>query len=128
MTEKLNIADVAGIKLAANENFPPLFETRAALDHAFSQGSQGWGVTREVGNYLNLAYALHEALEVSTTAEENHRMLKGAQLENGRLKKKIEKLTAQLAESDATALALTIALEKAQVALDALRADNEELD
>lgn len=115
MTDRLTIADVAGVKLADDSNFPPLYEVTAALDHAFAQGSQGWGVTREVGVYLTLARELHAALEIAETADENRRMLKGAQMENGRLKKKIEKIEAALAESDATNLALTIQIEKMKV-------------
>lgn len=96
MSKRLTIADVAGVKLADSNNFPPPYEVTAALDHAFAQGSQGWGVTREIGVYLFLARELHWALEIAETADENRRMLKGAQLETGRLKKKIEQLTAEV--------------------------------
>ena len=95
MNNQLTTQDLTGVKLVSDDNFAPLFEVRAAIDYAITQGSQGWGVTREAGVYNFLARELLTALEVATTADENHRMLKGAQLKLGKLEKKIEKLKAE---------------------------------
>ena len=90
---KLTLADLDGIKLISDPTY--FMETdavRMELENAYMQGSQGWGVRREVGVYLALARDLKIAMELAATADNAQRMLKGAQLEGGRLKKKIKSL------------------------------------
>ena len=89
---KITTGDLAPIKLVDAANLPPIDEVLIFLEHAFSQGSQSWGVKREVGMALTLAKELHDTLELAQTADESKRKAAGLQLENGRLRKKLEKL------------------------------------
>lgn len=114
MNNQLTATDLDGVKLIQRDNLPQLHEIQAALEHTYQQASQGWGVTREVGVYAFLATELREALEVAATADENFRMLKGAQMEAGRLKKKIEKLEAENLAYDLKIKELESALELAE--------------
>jgi hypothetical protein len=93
---KLKKTDLEGVKLANDEYFASPEEAADFLERGFQQASQGWGVRREVGVCLTLARDLLIAWELADTADEAQRMLKGAQMETGRLKKKIEKLEAEL--------------------------------
>jgi len=109
LTEK----DLDGLKLVTDQsNIASTQDTQQALETAFQQGSQGWGVRREQSVILRLARDLKVALALAVQADENGRMLKGAQMELGRVKKQrdecqlmavnssheIARLTAQLAE------------------------------
>lgn len=117
--------DLDGVKLVYDAEYIASDEiTAQALEVAFSQASQGWGVSREHAVLLNVAQSLRESLKLSTTAEENARLLKGAQMSGGRLKKQIEKLEAQLAKSAALNLAQTVTIDKLVTQLDAARADS----
>jgi len=93
---RLTLKDLDGVKLANEEYIATTPEVQDALERAFQQASQGWGVRREVGVFLALARDLKMAMHLAETADEAQRMLKGAQMETGRLKKKIEKLEAEL--------------------------------
>ena len=80
--------DLDGIKLVTEENnFASDDDTLNVLEAAFMQGSQGWGVTKETAILLRLARVLYAALKLAETADENARLLKGAQMELGRVKK-----------------------------------------
>jgi|15BtaG_2_1085339.scaffolds.fasta_scaffold06568_2 hypothetical protein len=93
---QLTKQDVAPAKLVDPANLPPLNEVQIMLEHAFVQGSQTWGVKREIGIILVLAQELLEALDIAQAADANQRMLKGAQLETGRLRKQVSTLRAEL--------------------------------
>lgn len=84
----LKIEDLAGVKLVQDENFTVENLVLDALEEAFIQGSQGWGVTRDTGVLLTLARELHAARLQADTAEDNYRLLKGAQMALGRSKKR----------------------------------------
>ena len=103
-----------GVKLVFGEDyFATPEEVENELERAYQQASQGWGVRREIGVYLALARDLKIATELAATADENQRMLKGAQMEGGRLKKKI-------AELEAEALAATIKETELKAEIDRL--------
>lgn len=79
-----------GVKLVSDESyFATDAEVEGALEHAFQQGSQGWGVRREQGVMLRMARDTKLAYGLAKDAVENQNKLKGLQLENGRLKKRI---------------------------------------
>jgi hypothetical protein len=88
----MKLEDLDGLKLVEDRNFAPESEVLETLEAAYMQGSQGWGVTRPTAEILYLARALRGAMTVAATAEENYRLLKGAQMEVGRLKKQRDKL------------------------------------
>lgn len=92
----LKLEDLDGLKLVHLDYFATDADAELAVEQAITQGSQGWGVRREVGVILKLARDLKISLALAATADKSARMLKGAQLENGRLKKQIEKLQAKL--------------------------------
>ena len=102
LTEK----DLDGLKLVTDQsNIASTQDTQQALETAFQQGSQGWGVRREQSVILRLARDLKIALALAVQADENGRMLKGAQMELGRVKKQrdtsqeeVARLMAQLTE------------------------------
>ncbi len=108
--------DLDGIKLVTEENnFASDDDTLNVLEAAFMQGSQGWGVTKETAILLRLARVLYVALKLAETADENARLLKGAQMELGRVKKQrdtlqkaVDSLTKQvmLADTEIENLAL----------------------
>ena len=106
---KLTLADLDGIKLISDPTY--FMETdvvRMELESAYMQGSQGWGVRREVGVYLALARDLKIAMELANTADQAQRMLKGAQLEGGRLRKRIKKLEAEAVDAEQRVLARVV--------------------
>lgn len=111
---KLTTEDLAGIKLVDEEYFASTEEVQAELERAYQQGSQGWGVRREVGVYLTLARDLKLAYHLAEKATQGSNKLKGLQLENGRLKKKIEKLEAEALATDLRIKQLSTELEAAQ--------------
>ena len=114
MTEnRLTLKDLAGTKLIQPENLAPLLQVQLALDHTYGQASQGWGVTPEIAVYGYLATELRTQMEIAETADENRRMLKGAQMETGRLKKKIEKLDAEILARDLRIKELEVGLDEA---------------
>jgi hypothetical protein len=113
---RLTLQDLDGFKLVDETNVAPLDATQMALEHAFQQGSQGWGVSREVGVYLSLARDLKLALALANTADEAQRMLKGAQMELGRVKKAKKKEEALAEERDAELVAARAAVFQELVA------------
>jgi len=78
-----------GIKLVDENYIATDGEVEAALEQAFQQGSQGWGVRQDQGVLLRMARDLKLALGLAQDTTETTNKLKGLQLENGRLKKKI---------------------------------------
>ena len=92
----IRAVDLDGLKLVEKDYFAQDEEVLNALESAYMQGSQGWGVTNEVRLILTLARDLKEALVLANVADENHRLLKGAQLALGREKKARELTKAAL--------------------------------
>lgn len=106
---KLTLKDLDGIKLISDPTYFMEPEVvRLELENAYMQGSQGWGVRREVGVYLALARDLKIAMELAATADNAQRMLKGAQLEGGRLRKRIKKLEAEAVDAEQRVLARVV--------------------
>lgn len=83
----LNSKTLDGVKLVQEDYFATDAECDQYLESAYVQGSQGWGIRRDMGVTLRLARDLKIALELASKADEAQRTLKGLQLENGRLKK-----------------------------------------
>lgn len=113
----LKLEDLDGIKLVKEENFATDSEVGTAVELGIIQGSQGWGVREEISVILKLARDLKIALALAATADENGRMLKGAQLEGGRLKKQIEKLKS---DADDIRDLVTLAASRLQESQEAL--------
>lgn len=85
-----------GVKLVSDENyFATNSEVEFMLETAFQQASQGWGVRQDQGVMLRLAKELKLSQGLQAKAQAGHDQLKGLQLENGRLKKKIRILEGQ---------------------------------
>lgn len=118
MKNQLTLDDLEGLKLVEASNVGSLEQAQLVLEHAYMQGSQGWGVTEGVASTLFLATELREALDVAQTADENHRMLKGVQMENGRLKKKIENLEQAQTGAEATILAQDLRIKELEDLLE----------
>ncbi len=77
-------------------------EVDEALENAFEQASQGWGVRREVGVYLTLVRELRISLSLAGKADEALRKVKGLQLELGRTKKALGVCAEELDEHNDT--------------------------
>jgi hypothetical protein len=97
----IKLKDLEGLKLVQPGNFGQEVETLGALEHAITQGSQGWGVSPSIAVQLHLARDLKVALELAEGAQETKNALKGKQMELGRknslydaLKEKLDKLLA----------------------------------
>lgn len=89
-----------GVKLVSDESyFATSREVDGFLEQAFTQASQGWGINLTTGVTIRLAKELLEAQEIATKAQDDHNKLKGLQLENGRLRKRITTLDAMLIAS-----------------------------
>jgi hypothetical protein len=94
--DRLTLADVEGVKLVTDlNNFVSIPDARTALEIAFTQGSQGWGVRDDLATFNTLARELRAALALAEVADEAQRMNKGAQLALGKAKKRIEVLEAE---------------------------------
>ena len=97
----ITLEDLQGLKLVQPDNFTDEETVRGALEHAITQGSQGWGVSPSIAVQLHLARELRVALELAEGAQETKNALKGKQMELGRknslydaLKEKLDKLLA----------------------------------
>jgi len=113
----IKIEDLDGLKLV-DENYLASTEVvQQTLENAFQQGSQGWGVRPEISVVLYLARQLADSMTLASTAEEAQRMLKGAQMSGGRLKKQIESLDKANVKTEALALALTVKLAEVEAQL-----------
>ena len=96
--------DLDGLKLVDPENLATEGQVRAALENAYVQGSQGWGVRGDVAVILQLARNLRCALHLAAETEsmsiklaEAQNKLKGVQLELGRVKKQRDALEEKVA-------------------------------
>ena len=84
--------DLDSIKLVSADNIALPHDVEAAIERAVQQGSGDWGVTLTDGVILNLTQQLRDALTGAAAAGENFRLLKGAQMELGRVKKQRDEL------------------------------------
>ena len=93
----MNSTDLDGLKLVTDDNnFAGPQQVDLAVESAIAQGSQGWGVQQDVAVLLSVLRDLAGAQLIAQTADENRRMLKGAQMELGRVKKQRDQKDAQL--------------------------------
>lgn len=97
------ISDLDGLDQAKVEYFAAEGVVKAELINAFEQGSQGWGVRRDVSVYLALAVHLREALKLAVQADGAMRKVAGLQMELGRVRKALDgaKERADKAEKEA---------------------------
>jgi hypothetical protein len=112
-----------GLKLVKEEYIATDSEVDLALEQAFTQGSQGWGVKRAEGVLLRLAQELKLSSALAATADEAGRMLKGAQLENGRLKKQAAIQAGLIASLERTNITKHAAVKDLQAQLDSAHAE-----
>ncbi len=115
----LKLSDLDGLKLVQLTNFANVAEVDRALENAFTQGSQGWGVRPEVAIHLALAARLRDALVIAESLSEAHNQLKAKQMELGRVRKALEKAAA---ENFDEAVKQHTRADKLQTELDAARA------
>ena len=85
----INERMMKGIAEVSEDYLAPPDATERFIASAIEQGRQTWGVTREVAVLLRTLTELNALLENVGPAEENRNKIKGLQLENGRLKKRI---------------------------------------
>lgn len=85
----INESMMKGIAEVSEDYLAPADATERFIASAIEQGRQTWGVTREVAVLLRTLTELNALLENVGPAEENRNKIKGLQLENGRLKKRI---------------------------------------
>jgi hypothetical protein len=130
--DMIELQDLEGIKLVTDRGYIASDqEVRQAVETAFQQGSQGWGVNQKDAVLLALAENLRDALLVSTEADDNFRLLKGCQMEGGRLKKRIavlEGLEAVYQDSLASLAEVGSDLARANDKIDSLSALNSNLE
>ncbi len=98
MNQMIKLEQLNNLKLITDESVYRTEEQAVdRLELAVQQGIGGWGVRPDDGVILKLARDLRLALEMSKQQEETFNKLKGTQMENGRLKKRLENVEAQLA-------------------------------
>lgn len=85
----INERMMKGIAEVSEDYLAPPDATERFVASAIEQGRQTWGVTREVAVLLRALTDLNALLESVGPVEENRNKIKGLQLENGRLKKRI---------------------------------------
>lgn len=91
--------DLAKIKLLDGIDAVTDDEVDSYIEHLVQQG-QGWGLRPIDRISLALARIAYRGQRASEQLDEMHRAMKGAQLESGRLKKKITELEARLENLD----------------------------
>lgn len=124
----LKIEDLEGIKLVHNEEYIATeAEAQQSLENVFQQASQSWGIRREEGVILKLARDLKIALALANVAEENGRMLKGAQMELGRVKKQRDAALAHVEEVTKYNVDLAVEAEENREEIAKLILSNTEL-
>ncbi len=123
----LKIEDVAGVKLVTDENnYASHGEVRNSLEGAFVQGSQGWGVSHDNAVLLTVARDLKEVLMLANVADENHRLLKGAQLELGRVKKQRSVALAERASLEGKVIEQAVQIKSLQELVDDVTQQRDE--
>ena len=78
-----------GMKLVPDENVATPQQASDILERAIAQGSQGWGVRQDEAVILRLGLELRKAQALAGDTTDTKNALKGLQLENGRLKKRL---------------------------------------
>ena len=104
----IELKDLDSLKLVRDENVANLRQTLAEIEHAITQGSQGWGVTEAHAVLLHVTGELRTALQGFATKdavlldlEQTENKLKGKQLELGRVRKELDKKVKALADGNA---------------------------
>ncbi|KKM70678.1 hypothetical protein LCGC14_1438310 [marine sediment metagenome] len=108
----LKLSDLDGFKLVNDEYLATNDQVTRALENAFEQGSQGWGVRPEVAIFLSLVSQLRVQITLADVARYAQNQLKGEQMAHGRTKKRRDKDLGDL----------NIELLQTKAALDAARA------
>lgn len=99
----ITLDELQNLKLVLDENVADEQRAKEYIEYCVQQGSQGWGVRRDVSVVLKLARDLKIALALAATADEAQRKLKGEQMAHGRTKKMLKRDT-QMAEDLSTEL------------------------
>ena len=105
----LKLNDLDGFKLVNINYLATNDEVAAALEDAFTQGSQGWGVRPEVAVFLSLANQLRVQITLADVSQHAQNQLKGEQMAHGRTKKRLE---ASVQNTDALKTQVRVLREK----------------
>ena len=127
MTDSITQEDLEGLRLVANPAYvASIAATRYALENAFTQSAQNWGVGDDVGVILRLASELDDALPLAAENDESARKLAGARMELGRVKKQRDELRGEIVKWKAGRDSIIADRTSAEVALaDALKERDE---
>ena len=110
MDEKITQRDLDGLKLLHSYDYiATIPETQQALEQAYVQGSQGWGVGQMQANLLRMAKELGRALIAEDKYDEAFKALKAEQMLRGRIQKQLDTATAGIANLE---LSLNISEER----------------
>ena len=97
MDEKITQRDLDGLKLLHSDDYiATIPETQQALEQAYVQGSQGWGVGQMQANLLRMAKELGRALVAEDKYDETYKALKAEQMTRGRLQKQLDATLAKV--------------------------------
>lgn len=117
----IQIKDLEGVKLVHDASYFASVEfTQLKLEQTFVQASQGWGVRQDDAVILRLAGDLRIALSGAADADGAMRLLKGAQLELGRVKKQKHGLEQTLVGNKTDIEGLRTQLDMSKRLVDAL--------
>jgi len=113
------------VKLVPTECFASDVEVEDYVERCAQEASQGWGARAVDMIILRLAGDLRIASSGAEVADGYARLLKGKQLENGRLKKQVTTLTALLDEATKAALTACEQRDDQRAELDRLTGELE---
>jgi hypothetical protein len=91
----LTANDLSEVKLIDEDNIASAQDVREHVSQVLLQGTGGWGVGLKDAIVLRLVKDLHAALEQADGADESARKIKGLQLENGRLRAQLNRLSGE---------------------------------
>ena len=91
----LTANDLSEVKLIDDDNIASAQDVREHVSQVLLQGTGGWGVGLKDAIVLRLVKDLHAALEQADGADEGARKIKGLQLENGRLRAQLNRLSGE---------------------------------
>ena len=98
MDDRITQRDLDGLKLLHSDDYiATIPETQQALEQAYVQGSQGWGVGQMQANLLRMAKELGRALVAEDKYDETYKALKAEQMTRGRIQKQLDAATAGIA-------------------------------
>ena len=91
MDDRITQRDLDGLKLLHSDDYiATIPETQQALEQAYVQGSQGWGVGQMQANLLRMAKELGRALIAEDKYDEAFKALKAEQMTRGRIQKQLD--------------------------------------